>query len=419
MASNLTLHKENYLDHQWKFLTNTKPIKSLIGGLGSGKTHVFLHETFKNHITKLNKHNQSNGWIVYPTYDLAEELFVEPFKAILRSKCISFDYNISKHRFTTPYGRIKLYQLQKPHRIIGAELTYIGFDEFDIESWKNCDIAFKKAIGRMRGAEDCVIYIVSSPEGYHYCHKIFVEDMNDDRYIVHGKTSDNLYLPQAYIHLLESNYSDTLLKAYRDGQFVNLQQGSTYEFKRENNVKECNYDRSLPVRIGLDWNVSPMAAVCFHTYQQEPKVRVFGEVSLTHGGMGDLLTERMCATIKDKYPNSRYVVYPDASGFARHTSAMFSDIDILKRSGFEVKVRAKNPPVVNRVNSVNKRLQEGLIIDPKCKELIRDLEKVVNKTGTREIDKTNKLLTHFTDALGYAVEWEYPIIKPTLGAIPR
>ena len=264
-----------------------------------------------------------------------------------------------------------------------------------------------------------MIYIVSSPEGYHYCHKIFVEDMNDDRYIVHGKTSDNLYLPQAYIHLLESNYSDTLLKAYRDGQFVNLQQGSTYEFKRENNVKECNYDRSLPVRIGLDWNVSPMAAVCFHTYQQEPKVRVFGEVSLTHGGMGDLLTERMCATIKDKYPNSRYVVYPDASGFARHTSAMFSDIDILKRSGFEVKVRAKNPPVVNRVNSVNKRLQEGLIIDTKCKELIRDLEKVVNKTGTREIDKTNKLLTHFTDALGYAVEWEYPIIKPTLGAIPR
>ena len=43
----------------------------------------------------------------------------------------------------------------------------------------------------------------------------------------------------------------------------------------------------------------------------------------------------------------------------------------------------------------------------------------MNKTGTRELDKTNKLLTHFTDALGYAVEWEYPIIKPTLGAIPR
>ena len=419
MASKLTLHKENYLDHQWKFLTNPKPIKSLIGGFGSGKTHIFLHETFKNHITKVNKKGVSNGWIIYPTYDLAEELFVEPFKDILRSKGISFDYNISKHRFTTPYGTIKLYQLQKPHRIIGAELTYIGFDEFDVESYKNCDIAFKKAIGRMRGADDCVIYIVSSPEGFHYCHKIFVEDMNEDRYMVNGKTTDNLYLPQNYINLLNSNYDERLLKAYRDGMFVNLQQGSTYVFEREKNVKPCEYDRSLPVRIGLDWNVDPMCAVLFHTYPQEPKVRIFDCIQLTHGGQGDLLSERMCSTIREKYPNSRYICYPDASGFARHTSAMFSDIDILKRNSFEVKVRKSNPPVVNRVNSTNKRLQDGLIIDPRCKALIQDLEKVTNKQGTRDIDKTNKLLTHMTDALGYAISWEYPIIKPTLGAIAR
>ena len=98
---------------------------------------------------------------------------------------------------------------------------------------------------------------------------------------------------------------------------------------------------------------------------------------------------------------------------------MFSDIDILKRNSFEVKVRKSNPPVVNRVNSTNKRLQDGLIIDPRCKALIQDLEKVTNNQGTRDIDKTNKLLTHMTDALGYAISWEYPIIKPTLGAIER
>ena len=65
------------------------------------------------------------------------------------------------------------------------------------------------------------------------------------------------------------------------------------------------------------------------------------------------------------------------------------------------------------------QLQPNVIIDPKCRMLIQDLEKVTNKQGTREIDKSNKLLTHMTDAFGYAIEWLYPIIKPTLGAIDR
>lgn len=152
---------------------------------------------------------------------------------------IDYDYNIAKHRIETGYGVIKIYQLQKPQRIIGASLNFIGFDEFDIESWKNCDIAFKKSVGRMRGAEDCEIYIVTTPEGYHYTHKIFVEDDNDDRFLVHGKTTDNTSLPEAYINLLESTYDQTLLQAYRDGNFVNLTSFSTYyQFTRERNVQK-------------------------------------------------------------------------------------------------------------------------------------------------------------------------------------
>ena len=425
MGFNLKLHKEDYLPHQWDFLTvgkkdPNKKINLMIGGFGSGKTHAFLHKTLINHITKKNNNGTSNGWIVYPTLALAEELFVQPMKDIFERNGIHYNYNISKTKFVTPYGHIKIYQLQKPQRIIGAELSYIGFDEFDVESWKNCDIAYKKAIGRMRGSEDCEIYIVSSPEGFHYCHHIGVENANENISLIHGKTTDNPYLPDSYIDLLENNYDETMLKAYRDGQFVNISALSTYHsFERSKNVKECEYDRNLPVQIGLDWNVDPLCAVLFHTYPTEPKVKIFDAISLSHQGEGDLLTARMCNTIKEKYPNSRYIVYPDASGAQRHTSAQFSDIDILKQNGFVVKVRKTNPPVVNRVNSVNKMLEGNIIIDPRCKMLIQDLEKVTNKEGTRDIDKSNKLLTHMTDALGYAIEWEFPIIKPTLGAIER
>ena len=362
---------------------------------------------------------------IYPTYELAEELFVEPMREIFERNGINYKYNVSKHKFETPYGKIKIYQLQKAQRIVGSELTYILFDEFDIESWKNCDIAFKKAIGRMRGSENCQIAIVTSPEGFHYTHHIFCEEDNDSKELIHGKTTDNVFLPDAYINLLEQNYDDTMLKAYRDGQFVNISALSTYyAFERSKNVKKCEYDSSLPLLCAIDWNVDPMC-VCLIQEKRNGQICVFDEVILSHQGEGDLISARMCATVKDKYPNSQYIAYPDASGFQRHTSAMFSDIDILKQNGFRVKVGKSNPPVVNRVNALNRLLASDmlggkqLIIDPKCKTLINDLLKVCNKPNTRDIDKSNKLISHSSDALGYYSHQEHPIIKPTLGAIER
>ena len=422
MGCSLDLYEEDYFPHQWKFLTSKKPINGLIAGFGSGKTHVFLHKTFCNHILKKNKNGISNGWIVYPTYDLADELFVDPFIKLLKSKGIPYKYNISKHRFTTPYGVIKLYQLQKPQRIIGAELNYIGFDEFDIESFKNCDIAFKKAIGRMRGADDCEIYIVSTPEGYHYCHKIFVEDDNDDRFMVRGKTKDNLYLPENYIKLMESTYDDKLLEAYMNGKFCNFQQGSTYyAFKRKKHTGEVKYNKSLPIRIAMDWNVDPLCAVIFQYYDNnKPQIRVLKEIALYHQGQGDLMTQRMCDTVKDLYPNTYYEAYPDATGTARNSSAQWSDIDIVRKNNIKVNVAHINPRVVNRVNAMNKQLSENnILIDNSCKMLIGDLEKVINKEGTRDIDKSNKKLTHMSDALGYGVNWIKPVIKPAIGVTDR
>ena len=42
------------------------------------------------------------------------------------------------------------------------------------------------------------------------------------------------------------------------------------------------------------------------------------------------------------------------------------------------------------------------------------------RTYTKEdIDKSNKNLTHMSDAFGYAITWEYPVIKPAIGVQDR
>ena len=414
-SSTLNLHKDNYFPSQWEFLINKSKakIKAYVGGFGSGKTYSFLHCTFINLLTKKNQDGKSNGLILYPTYSLAEEVFVEPFREILERNGIDYEYNIAAHRFKTQYGNIKIYQTRHPQRIVGASYTYCGIDELDIESYKYAELAVQKSLGRLRGCEDAELYITTTPEGFGYTHHLMCERDAPDKLLVHGKTTDNPYLPKSYIESLKNNYDEQLLKAYIEGQFVNLNQGATYYgFNRDEAVRKCEYIKSLPIRIGMDWNVDPLCCVIFQILSNN-KVNIINEIALSHQGGGDLLTQRMCDTIKQIYPNNTYIAYPDATGAARHSSSQFSDLDIVRANGFRLMVKHINPRVVNRVNAMNNQFAKGNItIDPKCRLLIKDLEQVCNKEGTRDIDKSNKNLSHMSDALGYGIEWEFPTKKP-------
>ena len=418
----MNLSPSNYFPAQWDFLTNKKNarIKAYVGGFGSGKTFSFLTETFINLIGKKNKDGKSNGLILYPTYNLADSVFVEPFREILERNGVPYTYNISQHRFKTVYGNIQIYQTRYPQRIVGASYTYCGIDELDIETFKVAETTVQKALGRLRGCDDAELYITTTPEGFGYTWHLMVEEYNDDKLLVHGKTTDNPYLPESYIQSLKDNYDDKLLEAYINGNFVNLTQGATYYgFDRELHTGEYKYNPSLPIRVGMDYNCDPLSSTISQILPNG-KVQVIKEITLTHGGDGDLPTQRMCDVIRDMYPNNRYYSYPDATGSSKHSSAAFSDISIIRKNGFIVNVAHINPRVINRLNAVNNQFSKNNIgIDKGCKLLIKDLEQVTNKEGTREIDKSNKNLSHLSDAFGYFINWEYPVTKPLIGVQDR
>jgi hypothetical protein len=75
--------------------------------------------------------------------------------------------------------------------------------------------------------------------------------------------------------------------------------------------------------------------------------------------------------------------------------------------------------VKDRIACVNKRLKtkarEYFIgIDPRCQQLIADLEQVhwrtdANGNSLAEIDKSDPKRTHLSDALGYMIEKEFPM----------
>jgi hypothetical protein len=89
------------------------------------------------------------------------------------------------------------------------------------------------------------------------------------------------------------------------------------------------------------------------------------------------------------------------------------------RFKMQLRVRSSNPPVKDRINCVNAMLrnqlgEHRLRIDPKRKELIKDLEQVCWKADPHgnqlaALDKSDPMRTHVTDALGYLIAREFPM----------
>jgi hypothetical protein len=140
-----------------------------------------------------------------------------------------------------------------------------------------------------------------------------------------------------------------------------------------------------------------------------------------------------------KYAQGRtlqVICYGDATGSRRQTAGGGSHSDwqavreyFARHPGYNVTFRYKtsNPLVKDRVAAVNGALcnsvgERKLFINPRCKSLQRDLERVTWTPGTAQLDKptpgelekakldqnTDKQLTHISDALGYLIETEMP-----------
>jgi hypothetical protein len=111
------------------------------------------------------------------------------------------------------------------------------------------------------------------------------------------------------------------------------------------------------------------------------------------------------------------IIYGDASGSRRQTTGS-SDYAMVRealcRSRYKrasYRIPRSNPEVRERVNLMNAMLRAAdgesrLFVDPRCREVILDLERVSYKPGSMLIDKDrDPRRTHLIDALGYLV-WQ-------------
>ena len=97
-------------------------------------------------------------------------------------------------------------------------------------------------LARMRTGRVNQLALASTPEGFRYCYRTFVEQAADDKRLIRVKTVDNPYLPDGFVESLERNYPSQLIQAYLEGHFVNMASCSLYpDFDRSLNYTDADF----------------------------------------------------------------------------------------------------------------------------------------------------------------------------------
>lgn len=287
-------------------------------------------------------------------------------------------------------------------KILGKEYSTMYFNECSQIPFGSVEMALTR-LAEKNGLKKKAYFDMNPPTKKHWSYWLFVKGLHPDTMepIDKEKYRSILMNPMDNIDNIDSEYITEVLdklsekerKRFRDGEFSDAGEGQAYHsFQREINVH--TFDKKFSsgtVMVGMDFNVNPMTAVV--GYFQNNQFHVFDEIYLENSD-----TFRMCTELINRgYKGA--MIFPDSTGANRKTSGR-SDHLILKDAGFTIK-DTRNPFVKDRINNMNRLLRDGkIIIDPKCKRLIQDLEKVV-WDGNDLNKKADSSLTHISDALGY------------------
>ena len=404
---------------QYKLIASTAKFPAFVGGFGSGKTHALINRAL------MLKGAYPTGNIGYylPTYDLVSMIALPRFEEKLE-ELKYIDNSISFKVIKSPRPAIKIENcgdfifrtMDNPNRIVGYETMDSLIDEIDILKEEEAKNAWRKILARNRQKKPDhkknTIAVGTTPEGYKFVYNTWGKDQVAARIkgyqLIKASTYSNQHnLPFDYIKSLTEAYPSNLIQAYIEGEFVNLTSGSVYpEFDRIANGSNETILPGEDLYIGLDFNVTKMAAVVF--VQRNGWPHAVAELT----GIFD--TPAMTKALKARFPNNRCFIYPDASGAARKSqNASVSDIALLKSAGFHVYHNHSNPAVKDRVLAINVMIKNAdgirrfFVNVNTCPMFVEGLEKqAYDKNG--EPDKTSGL-DHCLDAGGYFVSYVFPV----------
>ena len=389
--------------------------------MGSGKSQALCQEAIK--LSYLNAGRL--GLIGAPTYPMLRDATLTSFVEVLGNNRLPYELNKAESVIVMKDtgSKILFRAVDDFERLRGTNLAWFGLDELTYtaeESWLRLE-------GRLRdpAARRLCGFGVWTPKGYDWVYRRFIKEPLNGYEAVMAQPYENRYVLESvpdFYERLKSSYDPRFFQQEVLGEYLSLHSGIVYRsFDRNRNLKTLTVNHNQPLYWALDFNVDPMSSVVVQKAQDD--ILVLDEIVLNRATTNDA-----CEEFHSRYPNHQagVVIYGDASGQRMQTGGR-SDYQVIKEyfrraaiCNVSFRVPPSNPSVRERVLLVNSKLFSAredtqLYVDPRCKELIRDLEEVSYKAESSVLDKEkDPRRTHLSDALGYLI-WQECRPGPTFG----
>lgn len=386
---------------------------AVAAGRGSGKTELARRRVVR-FLPVRKAWPDPMYFYALPTRDQAKRVAWEHLKALTPRRWVS-DISESELCIRTVFGSsLYLVGMDKPARIEGNQWDGGVVDESSDQKPRSFSLSIRPALSHRRGW--CWRIGVPKRVGpgasdFKECWHRWREASEDDAE-AYTWTSDTV-LPASEIEAARAELDPKdFAEQYRASWEVTA--GLVFHaFSDVLNVDDqVQYRSGLPILVGCDFNVDPMAWVLGHAVGSE--LHVFDEVWLRNTNTA-LALEHLAKKYSSHAGGWRF--YGDATDRARKTSASESDYVQIRSHprfpGSRVFFPSSNPARADRFAATNAMFCNAdnvrrCRVHPRCKALIRDLLVRAYKAGESEPDDHGDV-GHPTDALGYLVNLVFPL----------
>jgi Terminase large subunit, T4likevirus-type, N-terminal/Terminase RNaseH-like domain len=414
---------------QLKVFRNPRRFRVLAAGRRFGKTYLALTE-----LCRAAWGPNRLAWYVAPTYRQAKRIAWKPLKQMTQEYWASIPNETDLSIELISGGTIALRGADNYDSLRGDGLDFVVLDEYASMAQEAWSEVLRPALSDRLGRG----LFIGTPKGLNHFHDLYQNAQEQAQWeAFHYTTEEGGNVAAEEIESASSELDERTYRQEFQASFENLSHGVVYyAFSRGDNLREVRGRSDERIYWSLDFNVDPMTSVvCQIEDHSSPEDRRYGRSQKMVQVLEEIVlpnsnTAEMCEAFVSRVRSwGRGVqphavrIYGDAAGAARSTAGR-SDYEIIRQffrtqSDFQVSyhVPRSNPAVRDRVNAVNGMLcnqqgQRRLLVNPGCKQLIQDLERVSWKADSHDnlmpqLDKTNPRLTHVSDALGYLIEAEF------------
>ena len=398
------------------------------GGYGSGKT--FAGSLLGTMLCL--KYPRIRGLVGAQTIRLVTDTTMVSYMEHFEKMGIKYTHNKSENKIVLFNGSELLFRhLEEPDKIKSLNLGFVEIEEMS----DTPESTFNMLLSRLRQApmEDWKnfryrLFGHTNPEKSRgWIYNRFVENPDKNFRRVLAPTTDNIYLPEGFVEMLKSSYSEEYYNINVLGNDVDNTLGLVVKgFNKNEQVNgDLKIKDGLPIHITCDFNNDPM---CWYICQHYD-----GNVYVLHELVQQHTTTEHCAEVLSEllqnYKGRAIIVNGDASGNSTTTKGTDFIIikNVLARNGFtnvDIRVMNKNPAISWRVNCFNSMVvgpdkKHHIFIHPQCKWFIYNMENLEMEegggkpkrisAGKLRSDEKAKYLGHPFDAVGYLICLYYPI----------